>query len=61
MGGMGGAVSAQHAILIEKVKTFKKASPENKMAWCEFAGKTFDPSRHEESKLIEFCAQYGLM
>jgi len=69
-GGMGGmvggasgavALSPQMAALVDKVKTFQKSSPENGEAWREFAGRIKDPSKHEESKLIEFCNLFGLV
>jgi len=48
------------AMCVDKIKQWMRGDHEKRDMWCQFAGKTKDPSRHEESKLLEFCAMYGL-
>jgi len=64
-GGAGGAAgAAQKANLVERVKAFQRASPEQKEFWCEYAntylGGTLDPAKHILDDLTQFCENHGV-
>lgn len=67
-GGLAGAFagaggSPEMSRLVNKVKEFQKASPENKQAWYAFCdtqpGRNYDPARHEPDALKTFLGGVG--
>eukprot|EP00931_Biecheleriopsis_adriatica_P110207 TRINITY_DN84470_c0_g1_i1.p1 TRINITY_DN84470_c0_g1~~TRINITY_DN84470_c0_g1_i1.p1 ORF type:complete len:188 (+),score=35.74 TRINITY_DN84470_c0_g1_i1:71-565(+) len=46
--------------LINRIKTYQKASPAQKEIWYAFCGEVKDPARHEVQKLQEFITTYNI-
>lgn len=62
-GGMGAADPGKSA-LVERIKSFQRASPDSKELWWNYAdtylGGNRDPNRHLAHELKEFCDNHGL-
>eukprot|EP00931_Biecheleriopsis_adriatica_P005670 TRINITY_DN107161_c0_g1_i1.p1 TRINITY_DN107161_c0_g1~~TRINITY_DN107161_c0_g1_i1.p1 ORF type:complete len:171 (+),score=39.92 TRINITY_DN107161_c0_g1_i1:65-577(+) len=48
------------AELINRVKTYQKASQAQKDIWYSFCGEIKDPARHDVAKLQMFCTTYSV-
>jgi len=48
------------APLIQRIKNYQKASPEQKESWYAFCGEIKDPARHTSSKLEEFITSHSV-
>merc|ERR1719215_1514332 len=63
-GGPGGMqnqfMDPEKEAVIARVKNFQKLSRDNAALWLAFCGRTRDPTRHEVSKLHEFCQLYNI-
>lgn len=59
---LGGGHDPAKDELVQRVKTFQKASKDNSEMWREFNAEsgTFDPNRHEAETLQEFVSKYAV-
>jgi len=65
MGGMGGGgTGSAKDVLVSRLKTFQRSSPDNKELWTAYCvtylGGALDPNRHDEAILKEFCDNHGV-
>merc|ERR1712217_321241 len=58
--GMGMGSDPDKDGLVQRVKAFQKASPENKETWSSFCGATKDPARHSAEKLNAFIQLFSI-
>jgi len=58
---MGGEpLDPEKDALVQRVKGFTKGHRDNMSLWLAFCGRTKDPARHENAKLLEFCQFHNI-